>query len=223
MATTYSLDAVLRTDEGKGASRRLRRTGKIPAVVYGGEGEAVSISLAENQLVRHLQDEQFYSSIIDLKLETGDEKVLLRDLQRHPARPVVLHADLLRVNRREKVKITVQLHFINEDTAVGVKMGGGRISKTLQDIEISCLIGDIPEYIEVDLADLDVGEALHLSDLKLPEGVESVQLALGDDHDLSVVTILKKVESSDAAEEPAQAASEEAPADDAADSDQNDG
>ena len=212
MATTYSLDAVLRTDEGKGASRRLRRTGKIPAVVYGGEGEAVSISLAENQLVRHLQDEQFYSSIIELKLETGDEKVLLRDLQRHPARPVVLHADLLRVNRREKVKITVQLHFMNEDSAVGVKMGGGRISKALQDVEISCLIGDIPEYIEVDLIDLDVGESLHLSDLKLPEGVESVQLALGEDHDLSIVTILKKVDSGDdAPEAPVQAESEEAP------------
>ena len=191
MAITYSLDAVLRTDEGKGASRRLRRTGNIPAVVYGGEGEAVSISLKENQLVRHLQDEQFYSSIIDLKLESGAEKVLLRDLQRHPARPVVLHADLLRVNNKEKVKITVQLHYLNEDSAVGVKMDGGRVTKSMMDVEISCLVKDIPEFIEVDLIELKMGESLHLSDLNLPEGVESVQLALGEGHDLAIATIGK--------------------------------
>ena len=191
MAISYSLDAVLRTDEGKGASRRLRRTGKIPAVVYGGEGEAVSISLAENQLVRHLQDEQFYSSIINLKLETGAEKVLLRDLQRHPARPVVLHADLLRVNSKEKVKITVQLHYINEESAAGVKIDGGRVTKSMMDVEISCLVKDIPEFIEVDLIDLKMAESFHLSDLKLPEGVESVQLALGEGHDLAIATIGK--------------------------------
>ncbi len=191
MAISYSLDAVLRTDEGKGASRRLRRTGNIPAVVYGGEGEAVSISLKENQLVRHLQDEQFYSSIIDLKLESGAEKVLLRDLQRHPARPVVLHADLLRVNSKEKVKITVQLHYINEESAPGVKLDGGRVTKSMMDVEIYCLVKDIPEFIEVDLIDLKMAESVHLSDLKLPEGVESVQLLLGEGHDLAIATIGK--------------------------------
>ena len=191
MAISYSLDAVLRTDEGKGASRRLRRTGRIPAVVYGGEGEAVSISLAENQLVRHLQDEQFYSSIINLKLDSGSEKVLLRDLQRHPARPVVLHADLLRVNSKEKVKITVQLHYINEESAPGVKLDGGRVTKSMMDVEIFCLVKDIPEFIEVDLIDLKMGESVHLSDLKLPKNVESVQLELGEGHDLAIATIGK--------------------------------
>ena len=191
MAISYSLDAVLRTDEGKGASRRLRRTGRIPAVVYGGEGEAVSISLAENQLVRHLQDEQFYSSIINLKLETGSEKVMLRDLQRHPARPVVVHADLLRVNSKEKVRITVQLHYINEESAAGVKLDGGRVTKSMMDVEISCLVKDIPEFIEVDLIDLKMGESFHLSTLVLPEGVESVQLALGEGHDLAIASISK--------------------------------
>jgi large subunit ribosomal protein L25 len=191
MAISYSLDAVLRTDEGKGASRRLRRTGRIPAVVYGGEGEAVSISLAENQLVRHLQDEQFYSSIINLKLGTGSEKVMLRDLQRHPARPVVLHADLLRVNSKEKVRITVQLHYINEESAAGVKLDGGRVTKSMMDVEISCLVKDIPEFIEVDLIDLKMGESFHLSTLVLPEGVESVQLALGEGHDLAIASISK--------------------------------
>ena len=191
MAITYTLDAVLRTDEGKGASRRLRRTGRIPAVVYGGEGEAVSISLAENQLVRHLQDEQFYSSIINLKLEKGSEKVMLRDLQRHPARPVVLHADLLRVNSKEKVRITVQLHYINEESAAGVKLDGGRVTKSMMDVEISCLVKDIPEFIEVDLIELGMGESFHLSNLKLPKGVESVQLALGEGHDLAIASISK--------------------------------
>ena len=191
MAISYSLDAVLRTDEGKGASRRLRRTGRIPAVVYGGEGEAVSISLAENQLERHLQDEQFYSAIINLKLDSGSEKVLLRDLQRHPARPVVLHADLLRVNSKEKVKITVQLHYINEESAAGVKLDGGRVTKSMMDVEIYCLVKDIPEFIEVDLIDLKMGESVHLSDLKLPKNVDSVQLELGEGHDLAIATIGK--------------------------------
>lgn len=191
MAISYLLDAVLRTDEGKGASRRLRRTGRIPAVVYGGEGEAVSISLAENQLVRHLQDEQFYSSIINLKLDSGSEKVLLRDLQRHPARPVVLHADLLRVNSKEKIKITVQLHYINEESAPGVKLDGGRVTKSMMDVEIMCLVKDIPDFIEVDLIELKMAESVHLSDLKLPEGVESVQLLLGEGHDLAIATISK--------------------------------
>lgn len=227
MATTYSLDAVLRTDEGKGASRRLRRTGKIPAVVYGGEGEAVSISLKENQLVRHLQDEQFYSSIIELKIDAGTEKVLLRDLQRHPARPVVLHADLLRVNSKEKVKITVQIHYLNEELAAGVKTDGGRVVKTMMDVEISCLVKDIPEAIEVDLIDLRAEEIIHLSDLKLPEGVESVQLALGEGHDLSLVTIAKAfagsdddLESTDAGSADGESADTESA--DAKDSDQND-
>lgn len=191
MANSYTLDAVMRTDSGKGASRRLRRTGKVPAIVYGGEGEAVSISLAENQLVRHLQEEQFYSSIINLKLEGGSEKVLLRDLQRHPARPVILHADLQRVSSGEKLKVVVQLHFVNEEACAGVKTDGGKISKAMMDLEVYCLPKDIPEFVEVDVIDLKMGESFHISDLKLPEGVESVQLAHGEDHDLSIATITK--------------------------------
>ena len=191
MANSYTLDAVLRTDSGKGASRRLRRTGKVPAIVYGGEGEAVSISLAENQLVRHLQEEQFYPSIINLSIDGSSEKVLLRDLQRHPARPVVLHADLQRVSSNEKIKVVVQLHFVNEEACAGVKTDGGKISKAMMDLEVYCLPKDIPEFVEVDVIDLKMGESFHISDLKLPEGVESVQLAHGEDHDLSIATVTK--------------------------------
>ena len=191
MANSYTLDAVMRTDAGKGASRRLRRTGKIPAIVYGGEGEAVSISLPENQLVRHLQEEQFYSSIINLKLDGGSEKVLLRDLQRHPARPIILHADLQRVSSNEKLKVVVQLHFVNEEACAGVKADGGKVSKAMMDLEVYCLPKDIPEFVEVDVIELKMGESFHISDLKLPEGVESVQLSHGEDHDLSIATITK--------------------------------
>ncbi|PID46710.1 MAG: 50S ribosomal protein L25/general stress protein Ctc [Proteobacteria bacterium] len=191
MANTYKLDATLRTDKGKGASRRLRRTGKIPAIVYGGEGEPVSISLAENQLVRNLQEEQFYSSIINLNIDGNTEKVLLRDLQRHPARPVVLHADLQRISSNEKVKVVVQLHFVNEEACAGVKQSGGKVMKAMMDLEIYCLPKDIPEFVEVDVLDLNLGESVHISDLKLPEGVESVQLAHGEDHDLAIATVTK--------------------------------
>lgn len=191
MANSYTLDATLRTDEGKGASRRLRRTGKIPAIVYGGESEPVSISLAENQLVRNLQEEQFYSAIINLNLDGKAEKVLLRDLQRHPARPVVLHADLQRVSSSEKLKVVVQLHFVNEDACLGVKQDGGKITKAMMDLEVYCLPKDIPEFVEVDVENLKLGESVHISDLTLPEGVESVQLAHGEDHDLSIATVTK--------------------------------
>ena len=191
MANIYKLDAVLRTDSGKGASRRLRRTGKVPAIVYGGEGEAVSISLNENQLVRNLQEEQFYSSIINLELDGSPEKVLLRDLQRHPARPIILHADLQRVSSSEKLKVVVQLHFVNEEACAGVKNDGGKVSKAMMDLEVYCLPKDIPEFVEVDVIDLQLGESIHISNLKLPEGVESVQLAHGEDHDLSIATVTK--------------------------------
>ena len=191
MATTYKLDAVLRTDAGKGASRRLRRTGKVPAIVYGGAGEPVSVSLAENQLVRNLQDEPFYSAIIDLSIDGSVEKVLLRDLQRHPARPVILHADLLRVNADEKLKVVVQLHFVNEESCAGVKLDGGKVTKAMMNLEVYCLPGNIPEFVEVDVEALKLGESIHISSLTLPEGVESVQLAHGQDHDLAIATITK--------------------------------
>ena len=191
MATQYKLDAVLRTDSGKGASRRLRRTGKVPAIVYGGTGEPVSVSLAENQLVRNLQEEQFYSSIIDLNIDGSTEKVILRDLQRHPARPIVLHADLVRINAKEKISVVVQLHFVNEEACYGVKQDGGKVTKAMMNLEVNCLPGNIPEFVEVDVEALKLGESIHISDLSLPEGVESVQLAHGEDHDLAIATITK--------------------------------
>ncbi len=141
--------------------------------------------------MRNLQEEQFYSSIIDLSIDGTAEKVILRDLQRHPARPVVLHADLVRINAKEKINVVVQLHFVNEEACHGVKQDGGKVTKAMMNLEVSCLPADIPEFVEVDVEALKLGESLHISDLTLPKGVESAQLAHGADHDLSIATITK--------------------------------
>jgi large subunit ribosomal protein L25 len=191
MATKYELAAEMREDLGKGASRRLRRQHLIPAVLYGAGRPAWSLNLKENQLMRNLQEEGFYASIINLTLDGKVQKVFLRDLQRHPSKPFVLHVDLQRVRDDVEMTVVVPLHFMNEETAHGVKMEGGLISRNLSDIEISCLPGNLPEYIEVDLEDLKLGESIHLSGLKLPEGVVSTELSHGEDHDHAVVSIVK--------------------------------
>lgn len=185
----YELAAEMREDLGKGASRRLRRLNKIPAVLYGAGRPAWSLTLKENQLMRNLQEESFYAAIIELTLDGKKQKVFLRDLQRHPAKPFVLHVDLQRVRDDVEMTVVLPIHFLNEETAHGVKMEGGKIQKNLSDIEIVCLPGDLPEYIELDLENLNVGEALHLSDLKMPEGVKSTELELGEGHDHAIVSI----------------------------------
>ena len=191
MATKYELAAEMREDLGKGASRRLRRQHLIPAVLYGAGRPAWSLNLKENQLMRNLQEEGFYASIIDLTLEGKKQKVFLRDLQRHPSKPFVLHVDLQRVRDDVEMTVVIPLHFMNEETAYGVKMEGGLISRNLSDIEIECLPANLPEYIEVDLEELKLGESIHLSGLKLPEGVISTELSHGEDHDHAVVSIVK--------------------------------
>ena len=190
MASQYILTAEPRSEQGKGASRRLRRTGKVPAIVYGAGKAPTSICLPHNQVDRYLQDEGFYSQLISLELEGNSEKVVLRDIQRHPAKPVILHMDLLRVNADEIMQMHTPLHFINEEDSVGVKLGG-QISHLLTEVEISCLPGNLLEYIEVDVSGLDVGESLHLSDLTVPEGVQIVELTHGEDHDQAIVTVHK--------------------------------
>ncbi len=209
MSTTYKLDAEMRSDTGKGASRRLRREHKIPAVLYGAGRPAWSLTLPENQLMRNLQDEAFYAAIIDLTLEGKTQKVFLRDLQRHPAKPFVLHVDLQRVRDDVEMTVVLPLHYINEETAKGVKMGGGQVIRNAVDIEVSCLPGNLPEYIEVDLQDLDIGDSLHLSDIKLPEGVVSTELAHGEDHDHAIVTIVAPRAASSEDEDVADAAPED--------------
>ena len=187
----FTLNANVREDLGKGASRRLRRNADlVPAIVYGGNKEPQSISIAARELNKALENDAFYSSIIGLSIDGKVEEVLIKALQRHPAKPRVLHADFQRIVAGQKVTVHVQLHFTNEDTCVGVKQEGGMVFRNLPEVEVSCLPKDLPDFIEVDLLNLKLGESLHLTDLKLPEGVEIPSLALGEDHNLPVVTIM---------------------------------
>jgi len=211
MSTTYKLDAEMRDDLGKGASRRLRREHKIPAVLYGAGRPAWSLTLKENQLMRNLQEEAFYAAIIDLTLEGKTQKVFLRDLQRHPAKPFVLHVDLQRVRDDVEMTVVLPIHYLNEETSAGVKMGG-QVIRNAVDIEVICLPGNLPEYIEVDLTDLEMGDSLHLSDIKMPEGVVSTELAQGEDHDQAIVTIVAPKAAQDEGEESSEVADDTAAA-----------
>ena len=188
MSGKFEIDAVSRSDTGKGASRRLRKTGMVPGIVYGAGKDPAMIAVAHNELVHQLENEAFYSHILTLSVDGNAEKVVLKDLHRHPAKPFILHMDLLRVSESDKIKMHVPLHFKNESKAAGVK-SGGKLTHLINDVEVICLPGDLPEFIEVDVLDLKEGEAIHLSHISLPEGVEIPQLGLGDDHDMAVVSI----------------------------------
>ena len=178
----FALNAEVRSDLGKGASRRLRRNESlVPAVIYGGEKPAQSISLLAKDLAKLLENEAAFSHVLTLNVAGTNESVVIKALQRHPAKGFVLHADFQRVVAGQKLTAHVPLHFINEATAVGVKQQGGEISHTISEVEVSCLPKDLPEFIEVDMAAVEVGQTVHMSDLKLPKGVELVALAHGND------------------------------------------
>lgn len=187
----FTLNAKTRDDQGKGASRRLRHDNLVPAIVYGGEKDPQNIAIAHNEFVKHLENEAFYSHIVTLVVDGEKQDVILKDLQRHPAKAQLLHADFLRVSRTQKLTTRVPLHFINEESCKGVKLQGGVVAHSLTELEINCLPQDLPEFIEVDLKDAEIGHIVHISDLNLPAGVESVALSHGEDHDQAVVTINK--------------------------------
>ena len=192
MSTDFILQAKGREDTGKGASRRLRRlAGEVPAIVYGGKKDPTKIALTHKDVAKAIENEAFFSSIISLDIEGASEDVIIKDIQRHPFKKIVLHMDFFRVSKTTVLQTKVPLHFINEDTCPGVKLGGGIVAHTMTDIEIQCLPKNLPEFIEVDMAEVDLGDIVHISDIVLPEGVESVALNLGADHDLSVATINK--------------------------------
>ena len=184
---THVINVERREGEGKGASRRLRRDGNVPAIVYGGGVDPVNIQLNHEKLWLAQQNEWFYSSILDLSLNGEVQKVLLRDLQRHPYKQQIIHLDFQRVNENEVLRAAVPLHFVNVETSPAGKTGGVTITHELNEVTVSCLPKDLPEAIEVDLAQLAVGQVLHLSELKLPAGVEIPELKLGASHDLAVV------------------------------------
>ena len=191
MSDTIELNAELRSDLGKGASRRLRKTGLVPAIVYGGDSEPASISLQHNEFIHELENEAIYTQILSLKIGKKKEEVILRDLQRHPFKNLLLHADFQRVDQKKALHVVVPVHFVNEEQCHGVKQEGGMINHLMSEIEIIALPKNLPEYLEVDVTDLKLGESLHLSDIKLPKGVEILALTHGEDHDTGVVAVHK--------------------------------
>lgn len=190
MPQPIELNASPRTELGTGASRRLRRQGEnLPGIIYGGDGAPQPVTLSANELTKAMQQEAFLSQIVNVRVDGTEQQALVRDLQLHPVNEKVLHVDFLRVDADRPIQTNVPLHFVNEAKCVGVRTGGGSIAHNLVDVEVSCLPKDLPEFIEVDLAALEVGQALHLSDLNVPEGVAVVALGYGEDHDIPVVSV----------------------------------
>lgn len=187
---SFELSADLRSTEtvGKGASRRLRKENKIPAIVYGGKDKPASITLPKNVVVKALENEAFYSHILTLNISGKKQKTILRDVQRHPYKKEILHMDFQRVSENEVITMKVPLHFINQETCPGVK-AGGVVSHTIIDLNIRCKAKDIPEFIEVDLANVELDKTIHLSEITLPKGVEVPELALGPEHDIAVISV----------------------------------
>lgn len=198
----FELIAQARTLQGTGASRRLRRAGTVPGIVYGGEAAPQAIEVAHNDLLLKLKKEAFHSSIVNIVVDGKKEPVLLRDYQMHAYRPLVLHIDFQRVDATHELHIKVPLHFINEEIAPGVKLTGGLVNHVITELDIHCLAKDLPEFIEVDLSALKIGDSIHLSQLKLPNGVQLVPHATDD----VVVGVVGKGGSAEAAEGEAAAA-----------------
>ena len=191
MSDQFELHAEARSDLGKGASRRLRRlAGLIPAIIYGGAKDAQPLSLIRKDLEKALENEAFYSHVLTVNIGKAKEKAIIKDMQRHPAKNNITHIDFLRVDDKVAIKLNIPIHFLNETACYGVKTQGGMIQHQATDIEVSCLPADIPTFIEVDMLEVETGQIIHLSDISLPKGVTSVALALGEDHDLAVASVM---------------------------------
>ncbi len=199
----FNITAEVRADVGKGASRRLRHAGKFPAVVYGSTGEPRAVTLEQTVMAQHVAKESFYTSILTINVAGTEEKAIVKDMQWHPYKPLIMHMDLLRVDDSTVIKLNVPLHFINQDDAPGVK-AGGVASHILTSVEVSCVATKIPDFLEVDAGSLNVGDSVHLSDLVLPEGVSIVELSHGEGHDQAVVTVVATRASHGAEDEEAE-------------------
>jgi len=184
----FELEAESRTDMGKGASRRLRREGKVPAIMYGGNEDPRPIALVHSEILKRLDHEAFYSHILTLSIDGKAGKAVLRDMQRHPAKPVVMHMDFQRVDENQPIRVHVPLHFKGGDIAPGVKEGG-LVNHELIEVELEVLPKHLPEFIEVDISGLEIGDSLHLTDLQLPESGTLLELSRGEGHDQPIVSI----------------------------------
>lgn len=190
MSGVFEFMAESRSTVGTSAAKVVRRQGRVPAVIYGGDKAPEMLSLDHNEVLKHLAHEAVYSHVLDVKVSGSTEKAVLKHIQRHPAKPQILHIDFLRVDDAHKLRVHVPLHFKNEDTCVGVKKGGV-VTHSMVDVVVSCMPSILPEFIEVDLASIDIGGIVHLSDLVLPPGVEIPELSQGQEHDHPVVQVVK--------------------------------
>jgi large subunit ribosomal protein L25 len=190
MSGEFVFDAESRSEAGKGGARRLRRASKVPAVLYGGHGEPQMLQLDHHTVLKSLENEAVYSHILTIRVGGREESAILKALQRHPSRPIVMHMDFQRVSATDKIRVHVPLHFINEATCVGVKKGGV-VMHGMVEVEVVCLPGQLPEFIEVDLAKVDLGQTVHLSDLSVPAGVQIHSLMQGVEHDSPVAVVQK--------------------------------
>ncbi len=202
MSATFTLNGELRTDTGKGASRRLRQASRVPAIIYGLDKEPTMLTFRHDDIMHASEDEAFFAHILTIEMGGQSEQVIIKDMQRHPAKKQIMHADFLRIDATQALHVNVPLHFINEENSVGVK-AGGIVSHVMTELEVSCLPKDLPEYIEIDMIDIAVGESVHLSDIKLPEGVSSLVAVEDEEHNQPVATIViprgeKEVGESDA-------------------------
>ncbi len=189
MNDDFDLIADIREDQGKGASRRLRHQGKVPAIIYGAGRPPRALVFDHNRVVQQLDNESFYSSVLNIKVGEKSQAAILKDVQRHPARPQVMHVDFQRVVEDEEIKMLVPIHFEGEDVAPGVKEGGGKVSHLITEIEVVCLPKHLPEYLDIDVSELELDAMLKMSDIQLPEGVSIPALAQGEEADRPVVSI----------------------------------
>jgi len=210
-SSVFEFVAEKRDQSGKVAARAARRNRKVPAIVYGGGIAPQSILLGHNDILKHLAHEAVYSHVLDINIDGKTEKAILKDVQRHPAKPLILHLDFMRVDETHRLKTHIPLHFLNESICAGVKEGGV-VTHAMVDVEVLCLSTALPEYIEVDLKNLRLGESIHLSDLVFPKGVESVALAQGDEHNQTVAQVMKtRTNKADEEEDASAAAASEDP------------
>lgn len=189
MSDDFDLIADIREDQGKGASRRLRHQGKVPAIIYGAGRPPRALVFDHNRVIQQLDNESFYSSVLNIKVGEKSQAAILKDVQRHPAKPQVMHMDFQRIVEDQEIKMLVPIHFAGEDVAPGVKRGGGKVSHLITEIEVVCLPRHLPEYLEIDVSELELDEMLKLSDIPLPEGVSIPALAQGEEANRGVVSI----------------------------------
>ena len=219
MSEEFNLIAEMRDDQGKGASRRLRRQGKVPAIIYGAGREPRSLMFDHNKVLQQLEDPSFYSSILNIKVGDKSRAAIVKDIQRHPAKQRILHIDLQRIVEDEKIKMQIPIHYLGEEEAVGVKLGGGTVSKLMTELEISCLPKDLPEFLEVDISELELDQMLNVSDINLPEGTEISELLIEQNPAIVSIQEIKEIIEEDIEGEDTEGESE---ADDASDSTEQD-